>query len=141
MSVKNPQLTGSLPIQNRSNFVYIEGSTAWLYDCPLHISPLYIAEQCYTKSLIIILILSWLIKFVDLIIRQTFDHANQIPCENTPRSVFALDPDTDQYYVLTPQPIDKNLLYSLNPLKFEALLASTPLLLKILNLLLTLSQT
>ena len=31
-----------------------------------------------------------------------------IKCENTPQNVIALDPDTDQYYVLTPQPIEKD---------------------------------
>ena len=34
MSVKNPQLAGFLLTVNRSNFFYVEGSTAWLYDCP-----------------------------------------------------------------------------------------------------------
>ena len=32
MSVKNPQLAGFPLTQNRSNFLYVEGSTAWLYD-------------------------------------------------------------------------------------------------------------
>ena len=32
----------------------------------------------------------------------------QIPCENNPQNVIALDPDTDQYFVLTPQPIQKD---------------------------------
>ena len=41
MSVKNPQLAGFLLTGNRSNFLYVEGSTAWLYDCPHFISPLY----------------------------------------------------------------------------------------------------
>ena len=34
MSVTNPQLAGFLLTGNRSNFLYVEGSTAWLYDCP-----------------------------------------------------------------------------------------------------------
>ena len=34
MSVQNPQLAGFLLTDNRSNFLYVEGSTAWLYDCP-----------------------------------------------------------------------------------------------------------
>ena len=34
MSVQIPQLAGFLLTGNRSNFLYIEGSTAWLYDCP-----------------------------------------------------------------------------------------------------------
>ena len=35
MSVQNPQLAGVLLTGNRSSFHYVEGSTAWLYDCPL----------------------------------------------------------------------------------------------------------
>ena len=31
MSVENPQLAGVLLTGNRSNFLYVEGSTAWLY--------------------------------------------------------------------------------------------------------------
>ena len=42
MSVK--KLAGCLLTKNRSNFLYVEGSTAWLYDCSHQISPLYIAE-------------------------------------------------------------------------------------------------
>ena len=40
MSVKNPQLAGFLLTGNRCNFLYVEGSTAWLYDCP-HLYHLY----------------------------------------------------------------------------------------------------
>ena len=34
MPVQNPQLAGFLLTGNRSNFLYIEGPTAWFYDCP-----------------------------------------------------------------------------------------------------------
>ena len=111
MSVKNPQLAGFLLTQNRSNFLYVEGSTAWLYDCPHHLSPLYIADQCYDKIPVNYLDT---VMYVDPITRQTFEYANQIPCENNPQNVISLDPDTDQYYVLTPQPIKKD-----PPLFFE----------------------
>ena len=111
MSVKNPQLAGFLLTQNRSNFLYVEGSTAWLYDCPHHLSPLYIADQCYDN--IPVNYLDTVI-YVDPITRQTFEYANQIPCENNPQNVISLDPDTDQYYVLTPQPNKKD-----PPLLFE----------------------
>ena len=93
MSVKNPQLAGFLLTQNRSNFLYVEGSTAWLYDCPHHLSPLYIADQCHDK--IPVKYLDTVI-YVDPITRQTFEYANQIPCENNPQNVISLDPDTDQ---------------------------------------------
>ena len=46
--------------------------------------------------------------YVDPITRQTFEYINQIPCENNPQNVIALDPDTDQYYVLIPQPNKKD---------------------------------
>ena len=38
MSVQNPQIAGFLLTGNRSNFLYVEGSTAWLYDCPHFLS-------------------------------------------------------------------------------------------------------
>ena len=41
MSVQNPQLAGFLLTGNRSILLHVEGSTAWLYDCP-HFYPLYI---------------------------------------------------------------------------------------------------
>ena len=111
MSVKNPQLAGFLLTQNRSNFLYVEGSTAWLYDCPHHLSPLYIADQCYDKIPVKYLDT---VMYVDPITRQTFEYANQIPCENKAQNVISLDPDTNQYYVLTLQPIKKD-----PPLLFE----------------------
>ena len=49
MSFKNPQLTGFLLTGNRSNFLYVEGSTAWLYECPHFISPLYKADICFDR--------------------------------------------------------------------------------------------
>ena len=49
MSVQNPQLAGFLLTGNRSNFLYVEGSTAWLYDCPHFLSPLYKAGRCFDR--------------------------------------------------------------------------------------------
>ena len=46
ISVQNLQLAGFLLTGNRSNFLYVEGSTAWLYDCPhLFLSPLYKVDR------------------------------------------------------------------------------------------------
>ena len=42
MSDKKPQLAGFLLTQNLSNILYVEGSTAWLYDCPRHLFLIYI---------------------------------------------------------------------------------------------------
>ena len=49
MSVQNPQLAGFLLTGNRSNFLYVEGSTAWLYDCLHFLSPLYKADRCFDR--------------------------------------------------------------------------------------------
>ena len=49
MSVKNPQLAGFFT-GNRSNLLYVEGSTAWMYDCPHFISPLYKADNCFDRT-------------------------------------------------------------------------------------------
>ena len=49
ISVQNQQLAGFLLTGNRSNFLYVEGSTAWLYDCPHFLSPLYKADRCFDR--------------------------------------------------------------------------------------------
>ena len=52
MSVRNPQLVGLLLTGNRSNFLFFEGSTAWLYACAHFISPLCKADECFDRTLI-----------------------------------------------------------------------------------------
>ena len=49
MSVQNPQIAGFLLTGNRSNFLYVEDSTAWLYDCRHFLSPLYKADRCFDR--------------------------------------------------------------------------------------------
>ena len=104
MSVKNPQLAGVLLTGNRSNFLYVEGSTAWLYDCPHFISPLYRADKCFDRILIQY---RETIMYVDPITRQTFNYATPIECGNNPQNNIELDPDTndEDFYVLTPDPL------------------------------------
>ena len=100
MSVKSPQLAGFLLTGNRSNFLYDEGSTAWLYDCPQFISPLYRADKCFDR---IPIHYRETIMYVDPITRQTFNYATPINCGNIPQNIIELDPDTDDgdSYVLT----------------------------------------
>ena len=69
--------------------------------------------------------------YVDPYTRQTFEYANQIPCENNPQNVIALDHDTEQYYVLTSQPVKKGPPHFFEPTQLQTLLAPTPLLSKI----------
>ena len=79
MSVKNHKLL-NFSTQNRSSFLYVDGSTAWIYDCRHQSLPLYVAEQCYDKISAIYLDTAM---HVDTITRQTFEYANHLPCENT----------------------------------------------------------
>ena len=123
MSFKNPQLAGFLLTQNRSNFLYFEGTTAWLYDCPHDLSSINIAKQCYDKIPVNYLDT---VMYVDHIARQTFEYANQIPCENNPQNVISFDPDTDQYYVLTPQSIKKDPLLLFEPTQVQTAISRNP---------------
>ena len=104
MSVTNPQLAGFLLTGNRNNFLNVEGSTAWLYDCPHFISPLYKADNCFDR---IPIHYRETIMYVDPITRQTFNYATPIECGNNPQSFIELDQDTDDgdFSVLTPDPL------------------------------------
>ena len=113
MFVQNPQLAGFLLTGNRSNFLYVEGSTAWLYDCPHFLSPLYKADRCFDcipkhfKDTLM---------NVDPITRQTYDYSTPIACGNIPRNNIELDPNSDDqdFYIL-----DENHHYCLLLLKIK----------------------
>ena len=106
MSVQNPQLAGFLLTGNRSNFLYVEVSTAWLYDCAHFLFPLYKADLCFDR--IPIHFKDTLI-YVDPITRQTYDYATLITCDNNPRNIIEKDPDSDDqdFYILGPEPIKR----------------------------------
>ena len=103
MSVQNPQLAGFFLRGNRSNFLYVEGSTAWLYDCQHFLSPLYITDRCFDR---IPIHFKDALMYVDPITRQTFDYATPITCENNPKNIIELDPESDDqdFYILGPEP-------------------------------------
>ena len=92
MSVQNAQLAGFLLTGNRINFLYVGGSTAWLYDCPHFLSPLYKADRCFDR---IPIHFKDTLLYVDPITRQTYDYATPITCDNNPRKIIELDPDSD----------------------------------------------
>ena len=106
MSVQNPPLAGFLLTGNRSNFLYAEGSTAWLYDCPHFLSPLYKADRCFDR---IPIHFKDILMYVDPITGQTYDYATPITCDNNPRNNIELDPDSDDqdFYILGPEPIKR----------------------------------
>ena len=90
----------------RSFFLYVEGSTAWLYDCPHFFSPFYKADRCFDR---IPIHFKDTLMYVDPITRQTYDYAPLITCCNNPRSIIELDPDSDDqdFYILGPEPIKR----------------------------------
>ena len=47
--------------------------------------------------------------YVDPITRQTYDYATPIACDNNPRNIIELDPDSDDqdFYILGPEPIKR----------------------------------
>ena len=49
MSLQIPQHAGYLLIENRSEFVHVEGATAWLYDFLQLLSSLYEADNYFDR--------------------------------------------------------------------------------------------
>ena len=47
--------------------------------------------------------------YVDPITRQTYDYATPLTCDNNPRNIIELDPDSDDqdFYILGPEPIKR----------------------------------
>ena len=108
MSGQNPQLAGCLSTGNRSNLFYVEGSTAWLYDCPHFLSPLY----KLTDALIVVQPIHFknTSMYVDPITRQSHDYATPIASDFIPRNIIELDHDSDDqedFYILGPEPIKR----------------------------------
>ena len=114
ISVQNPQPAGFLLTGNRSKFLNVDGSTAWLYDCPHFLSPLYKADRCFDR---IPIHLKDTLMYVDPITRQTFDYATPIACDNDPKNIIELGPDSDDqdFYILGPEPIKLKPLLMFTP--------------------------
>ena len=106
MSVQNLHLAGFLLPGNCSNFLYVEGSTAWFYHCLHFLSPLYTTHRCFDR---IPLHFKDTLMYVDPITRQTYDYATTITCDNNPKNIIELDPDSDDqdFYFLRPEPIKR----------------------------------
>ena len=119
LSVQNPQLAGLLLTGNRSNFLHVEGSTAWLYDCPHFLSPLYKADRCFDC---IPIHFKDTFRYVDPITRHTYDYATPIACDNNPRNIIELDPDSDDqdFYILGPESIKRKPPLMFTPSQIKA---------------------
>ena len=106
MTVQNPQLAGFFLTGNRTNVLYVEGSTAFLYDCPHFLCSLYKADRSFDC---IPIHFKDTLMYVDPITRQTYDYATPIACNNIPKNIIELDPDSDDqdFYILGPEPIKR----------------------------------
>ena len=59
--------------------------------------------------------------YVDPITRQTYDYATPITCDNNPKNITELDPDSDDqdFYILSPEPITRKppLMFTFSQMK------------------------
>ena len=102
ISAQYPQLAGYILTGARCSFLYVEGFTVCLYDCPQFHSPLYGADK---GSDCIPIYNQVTVMYIDPLTRQTFFYATPTTFENTPQSVIALDRDNDEQQVLKPKPV------------------------------------
>ena len=102
--VQSPQLAGYLLKGNRSKFLYVKGSTTWLYTFAHFLPPSYKADRCFDC---IPIHFKDNLMYVDRITRQTFEYATPIACDNNPRNIYEIDPDADDqdFYILGSEPI------------------------------------
>ena len=77
LALENTRLAGYMQTGNRSTFLDNDGSVAWLYPCPIILSPLGVLDECSDR---IPILFERTIKIVDPITRQIYDFASEIPC-------------------------------------------------------------
>ena len=84
----------------------LKSSSAWLYDCPQFLSHLFKADRCFDR---IPIHFKDTLMYVDPITRQTYDYATPIACDNNPRNIIELGPDSEDqdFYILGPEPIKR----------------------------------
>ena len=121
MFVQNPHIIGYLLTGNRSNFLYVEGSLAWLYDCSHFLSLLYESDK---NCDCIPIHYQDTVMYIDPILRQTFNCAIPISFDNNPQNVIALDLDTDGDYVLTPTLVLRATPLLSEPKQFQSAISS-----------------
>ena len=67
--------------------------------------------------------------YLDPITRQTYDYATPIACDNNPRNIIELDPDSDDqsFYFLGPEPIKRKLPLMFTPSQIKTTIRPKPL--------------
>ena len=113
LSLESPRLAGYILTKNRSMFLETNGNVAWLYHCPKFFSPLQLMDECYNR---ITIMYKENIRFVDPIMRQTFQSADLQDCSDKHLNLFQLDVDDDKSWIeLTPQITRVTGLYLFKP--------------------------
>ena len=102
MSVRKLQLADYLLPGNRIDFPKVEGSTSWLYDCPQFLSPLIEADKSFDR---IPLYYQDIEMYIDPTAKPLFIYAPSISFDNSPKNIITLDPDNDEHFVLTNNPL------------------------------------
>ena len=103
LAMQNTRLAGYMLTGNRSMFLDTDGSVAWLYHCPKHLSPLRVLKKCYNR---IPVYHKERTMFVDPMTCQTFDFAEEIACSGGTENAFQLDMDApNTWYQLIPEPV------------------------------------
>ena len=115
LALENPRFASYMLTGNRSMFLEMDGSLAWLYHCPKVHSPLHTMNQCYDK---IPILYEGEIRFVDPITRQTYPDAVPQNCSDRIKNLFQLDMDQeDSWYTLTPGIVHQERLAIFGPKK------------------------
>ena len=85
---------------------------------PTFLSPLYKDARCFDR---IPIHFKDTLMYVDPITRQTYDYAIRFACDNTPRNIIELDPDSDdqEFYILGHEPIKRKppIMFTLSQIK------------------------
>ena len=95
---------GYLLSGNRSNFIDYGGNVLWYYTCTKKESPLYVFDdkRCYNR---IPIFYKNKVHFVDTHSLITYFWDTAVPCgSKNSHNIVQLNPDEDQYYLLTPYP-------------------------------------
>ena len=118
LAIQDPIMAGYLLTGKRDQFLTMEGSIAWLYECPEVISPLdTTSNRCYDK---IPIDFESKLQFVDPISRQTFEFSAEIECNGTEENIFNLDPeDPNTWVMINPNPrhVDPPNYFSMRTIK------------------------
>ena len=71
----------------------------------------------YTKLIDSLIVIKDALIYVDPITRQIYGYAAPVACENNPRNIIELDPDSDdqQFYIFGPEPIRRKPPLMLTP--------------------------